>query len=85
MFRFILWIGLGYLFFRLFRGRPATPDVGAHSRNGVSGTHAAKGKKMVKCLRCGLYVSENEALPGGWRNSDQFFCSQKCQQEKSSR
>lgn len=80
MFRFILWIGLGYLFFRLLRsGRPAAP-TGATARNQSS---SAKGEKMVKCLRCGLYVPEHEALAGGWRNPGGYFCSRECQQKKS--
>ncbi|MCK5915503.1 MAG: hypothetical protein KAG92_05140 [Deltaproteobacteria bacterium] len=76
MFRFILWIGLGYLFFRLFRGRPATPEAPVNRRESGSG------EKMVKCLRCGLYVPEHEALAGGRRNPGGYFCSRECQQKK---
>ena len=78
MFRLILWIGLGYLLFRLLRGRPAVSSPAGRSRK-----PAASGEKMVKCLRCGLYVPEHEALAGGWRNPGGYFCSRECQQKKS--
>ncbi|MCD6268786.1 MAG: hypothetical protein J7J71_01470 [Deltaproteobacteria bacterium] len=79
MFKFILWIGLGYLFFRLLRGRPATSDARPESRN-----QQGSGEKMVKCLECGLYVPENEALAGGRSYPGSYFCSRKCQQKRSS-
>ncbi len=77
MFRLILWIGLGYLVFRLLRGRPSVPGAADQPHK------AASGEKMVKCLRCGLYVPEHEALAGGWRNPGGYFCSRECRQKKS--
>ena len=77
MFRLILWLGLGYLLFRLFCGRPAVPGASDY-RSKTS----ASGEKMVKCLRCGLYVPEHEALTGGLRNPGGYFCSRECQQKK---
>ena len=75
MFRFLLWIGLGYLFFRLLRGRPAVDkQAGTKKASPASG----RGEKMVKCAVCGLYVPENEALAGGWRDSGRYYCSPEC-------
>lgn len=77
MFRFLLWLGLGYLFFRLLRGRPAVDNRGS------SGASASRqGEKMVKCDVCGLYVPEHEALSGGWSDSGHHYCSPECQKKR---
>ncbi len=75
MFRFLLWIGLGYLFFRIFKGRPAVDN-----RETPHAPASGCGEKMVKCDVCGLYVPEHEALSGGWRDSGRHYCSPECQQ-----
>ena len=76
MFRFLLWIGLGYLFYRLFRGRPSLDNGRAAGSKGSSPA-SGRGEKMVKCCVCGLYVPEKEALAGGW-HSGRYYCSPEC-------
>ncbi len=81
MFRFLLWIGLGYLFFRLFRGQSSVDGervAGSKGRSQVSG----QGEKMVKCAVCGLYVPEKEALAGGWRKPGRYYCSPECHKKQ---
>ncbi|MEA3332099.1 MAG: PP0621 family protein [Pseudomonadota bacterium] len=83
MFRFLLWIGLGYFFYRLFFKSRRSLDNGVGDRGapGMRGTQASgSGEKMVKCAVCGLYVPEKEALAGGWRDSGRYYCSSECQQ-----
>ncbi len=77
MFRLILWIGVIFLLLRLFQGRPPAPGAAEPAPK------AAGGEKMVKCIRCGLYVPEHEAVPGGWRNPGGYFCSRECQRQKN--
>ena len=80
MFRFLLFLGLGYFIIRLFRGPSSNlDDAGRKNSRGESRATGAQGEKMVKCASCGLYVPEPEALAGGWRHSDRYFCSQECQ------
>ncbi|MBN2808749.1 MAG: hypothetical protein JXR80_04575 [Deltaproteobacteria bacterium] len=78
MFRFLLWLGLGYLFLRLFIKRPAVDK-----QNPATGSPGAgRGEKMVKCAVCGLYVPEHEALAGGWRrDAGHYYCSPECRQK----
>ena len=77
MFRLILWIGVAYLLLRLFRGRPEVPGAAEPTQK------SASGEKMVKCIRCGLYVPEHEAVTGGWRTPGGYFCSRECQQKNN--
>ena len=81
MFRFLLWIGLGYLFFRLFRGRPSV-DSGRVASPGGEPQVSGQGEKMVKCAVCGLYVPEKEALAGGWHASGRYYCSPECRKKQ---
>ena len=84
MFRFLLWAGLGYFFYRLFFKSQPSPgkrvNDGSSFRAGASRQTSGSGEKMVKCAVCGLYVPENEAISGGWRDSGRYYCSPECQQ-----
>lgn len=84
MFRFLLWVGLGYFFYRLFFKRGSSLDNGVGDP-GAAGTRRSSqvsggGEKMVKCAACGLYVPDKEAIAGGWRDSGRHYCSLECQQ-----
>lgn len=81
MFRFLLWIGLGYFFYRLFFKSRTSLDKGAGDRGAPGSSQSSEsGEKMVKCAVCGLYVPEKEAIAGGWRDSGRYYCSPECQQ-----
>ncbi|MEA1921111.1 MAG: PP0621 family protein [Pseudomonadota bacterium] len=78
MFRFLLWLGLGYFFYRLFFKSRRSLDNGSGDRGAAQAS--GSGEKMVKCAVCGLYVPEKEALAGGWRDLGRYYCSQECRQ-----
>ncbi len=78
MFRLLLWVGLGYLIYRMLS--PRRPAGYRRDRvqpgRGESG-NAGTGEKMVKCSVCGLYVPESEAESAAGR----FFCSRECREK----
>ncbi|HDS16984.1 MAG TPA: hypothetical protein ENN66_10365 [Proteobacteria bacterium] len=81
MLRLFLWLGLGYLVFRLFRDLLLGGRLKAQNRP-RAGSRSGGSEKMVKCASCGLYVPEHEALSGGGpAGGKRHYCSPECRRQ----
>ena len=68
--RFLIWLLLGYLVYRMVRGK-AAPEI-------------AKGQAATETFQdpvCGVYVSEADAVVGTLEGKRYHFCSLACLQQ----
>ena len=73
--RFLIWLLVGYLLYRMVRGH-AAPKI----------TKESTGTETFQDPVCGVYVSESDAVVGILEGKRYYFCSGDClkQFEKTS-
>jgi YHS domain-containing protein len=70
MLRFLIWILIGYLVYRMVRGK-AAPEIAKES----------SATETFQDPVCGVYVSESDAVVGNLEGKRYHFCSMGCLQE----
>ena len=70
MLRFLIWILLGYLVYRMVRGK-AAPEIAKES----------SATETYQDPVCGVYVSEADAVVGNLEGKRYHFCSLGCLHE----
>jgi len=75
MIRFLWFLLLGFLFFKLFQ---YLRESFSHSSPRTSQKQPGKGEKMVKDPQCGTYVPQSEALSATRSGETYYFCSSEC-------
>ena len=82
MARVILWIILATIIVRIAWKFVHAIMEGAGM---LRGTGSAPSVKLVRDPVCGVYVIPSQALTSGSGSSTQYFCSEKCRQDYSSK
>ncbi len=68
--RFLIWLVLGYLGYRIIKSLLASRDLPARG--------AAKGTEAFQDPVCGTYVAPDDAIIGRYNGERLYFCSEAC-------
>jgi len=85
--KILFYILLGYLIYRMLRGRFGSgPGMGRRgpangAENGATSGHAPRGEEMVQDPVCESYVPIGEALKVRTRRGLVYFCGPECREK----